>query len=250
MTEDPIRRLMQMGRDLSKVRLPTLPQSLDSVAFICVNAYESFRSGEGKGPLNDAVHFAKMFKSYCYEIYFIVSPNVKNFLEYFDTFLEKATNRLITLYLGHETFKTPENDKNEAFLFSDGIITNSVVIDHITQKKQAHSELIMISDACQPSSIWNINNGIVAGVKIPPRILSISAANADEDFEITAVQARLNASAFTKLVVKALKNNSAVTPQQLLSMAGKELEKYNQTFVVGSSSSELLKVPLFLNEYQ
>ena len=250
MGDDPVRRLIEIGRDISNVRLPTLPQSFHKAAFVCVNAYESYRLGEGKGPLSDAVSFVKMFKSYGYEVFFIISPNAKNYLQYFDTFLEKTQGRLIILYLGHETYKTEESDQEEAFLFNDGAITNSVLIDHIVQKKQDQAELILITDSCHPGSVWNIKDGKVNGIKLPPKIISISAVNLDDVYELNSVQARLIAGEFTKSIVKTLKNNSGVTLLQLQKKLEKQLQQYNQKFVVGTTSSELLNTPLFLIQYQ
>lgn len=247
MSADPIRRLMEFGHDLQSIPLARLPSSFSKVAFICVNTFESFRFGLGKGPLEDAVRFAKIFRYYGFEIYFLKCPHVRNFLRYFDPIIERTSEHLVALYLGHEVYKIGQD---EAFSFDDGIISDKEIINHIIEKKQQDAQLTLFTDACHPGSIWDIKDGVVCDVTLPPNILSISASNEGDPSTTTAVQARLEAGMFTDLIVKALKNNSALTPCQLENHLKKSLQQYNQAFVVGTSSPELLQKPLFYNEYE
>ena len=250
MSSDPVRRLMELGRDLQNIPLSRIPPSFTKIAFICVNTFESFRFGLGKGPLEDAVRFAKIFRYYGFELFFLKTPHVRNFLRYFDPLLERTSQHLVTLYLGHEVYKLQSNEKEEAFCFDDGVIKDEEVIQHIVEKKQPGAQLTLLTDACRPGSIWDINEGLVCGIKLPPNILSIAASNNNPDSGITTIQTRLESGMFTELIVKALKNNSAVTPDGLENNLKKSLLEYHQTFVVGTSSPELLTKPLFFNDLE
>ena len=130
------------------------------------------------------------------------------------------------------------------------MIKDEEVIQHIVEKKQPGAQLTLLTDACRPGSIWDINEGLVCGIKLPPNILSIAASNNNPDSGITTIQTRLESGMFTELIVKALKNNSAVTPDALENNLKKSLLEYHQTFVVGTSSPELLTKPLFFNDLE
>ena len=248
MSSDPTRRLMEFGRDLQNIPPSHLPKSFSKVAFLCVNTFESFRFGFGKGPLEDGARLAKVLKSYGFEIYFMKTPHCRNFFRYFDPFLQNTTNRLVIVYLGHEIYMTKDNGSyDEAFTFDDGQISDATIIEHIVEKKNPNSQITMITDACHPGSIWDIDEGVVCGQKIPPKIISIAAQNKGLSTS-TTIQERLESGAFVTLLTKEIKNNKGPTPNQIEEKLKNSLEDLKQVFVIGSSSPELLDVPLFYIE--
>jgi hypothetical protein len=246
---DPLRELKTLGRDMAQIPLARLPTSYKKVAFLCVNSYTSYRLNLGTGPINDAISFAKCVKRYDFEIYFLHNPHAQTFLRYLDSFFKAASSQLIIYYVGHgtgviDTTGDESDHQDEAFVFDDGVIIDDELISHLAENKHPASKVILVTDACHSGTIWDIQSKTAKGKKLPPSIISISAATDAQ----TAKQTTLNQKdqgIFTFNLAKTLTANPWLTPTELRGKMKAILKKYSQSFTVGTTSATLLNQPLF-----
>lgn len=159
MPSDPQRTLKTLGRDLATIPLARLRDKAERVGFICINSFKSYRLNLGTGPINDAVSMAHCLKSFNFDVYFISSPHCKDFLKYLDAFFRNTTGQLVFFYVGHglslRDIDIDETDGNdEAFVFDDGVILDDDLVTHVIENKNPSNELILITDACRPGTIW------------------------------------------------------------------------------------------------
>lgn len=230
---DPVRRLKTYGRDLGSIPISRIPRELEKVCFICVNTYTSFRLNLGTGPISDAVAFAKCLKTFGHEVYFINNPHSRNFLKYLDAFFQATSNELVLYYVGQGTSSDSDEDedvqKNEAFAFDDGIITNDELANHIAENKQGNCRVILVTDIGSPGSIWDIRGTECHGAQIPDNVLSISASPDTSCAKQTQVN-RQEEGIFTYNLTKILKKNPMITPRELQAQMKPILRKYQQVF--------------------
>lgn len=249
MSSDPVRRLKELGRDVSSVAISRLPTNLTKACFICVNSYTSYRLSLGTGPINDAVSFAKCMKNFEYEVFFLHNPHSRNFLKYLDAFFKNTSVELVVYYVGHGTsVKDVSGDEtdgtDEAFVFDDGTISDDTLIDHLIDCKHPDSKLILVTDACHSGTIWDIQGGNVKGRQLPPGIMSVSAANDKQTAKQTVIN-KQDQGIFTYNLTKILKSSPELSPNELATKMKSALRKYGQTFTVGTTSPEMLTEPLF-----
>ena len=246
---DPVRRLKNYGRDLSTIPLSRLPTDLEKCCFICCNTYSSYRLNLGVGPINDAVSWAKCMERYHYKIYFLHNPHSRNFLKYLDHFFEKTTNHLVVYYVGHgSSVKDTNGDEadgyDEVLVFDDGMVVDDVLVQHLIEKKNPESKITLVTDACHSGTIWDIQGGDCHGRQLPDKIMSVSAASDKQTAKQTMIQSQ-EQGIFTHNLTKILKSQPDATPKQITQKIRFALSKYQQTFVVGTTSPELLDQPLF-----
>ncbi|OHT03063.1 Clan CD, family C14, metacaspase-like cysteine peptidase [Tritrichomonas foetus] len=249
---DPVRRLKTYGRDLSTIPISRVPTDLEKCCFICVNTYKSYRLNLGVGPMNDAVSWAKCMANYGFHIFFLHNPHSRNFLKYLDTFFANTSQHLVVYYVGHGTSVTDLNGdeddgKDEAFVFDDGVITDDDLIDHLLENKHQDSVLTLVTDACHSGTIWDIQAGNVHGRELPPHIMSVSAASDVQTAKQTMISSQ-EQGVFTHNLTKILKTSPSATPTEIGQKIKAALKKYQQSFVVGTTSPELLNEPLFTQE--
>jgi hypothetical protein len=241
---DPIRELKSFGRDIASLAIARVPQNLDKAALLCVNTPTSFRKNLGKTPINDAVAVAKSLKEYGFDIFFICNPHARNFLKYLDALLRGTSGQLVVFYVGHAMATSdfePGELQDKAFIFDDGAILDDEVVTHLIDNKNSSSEVILITDACLPGSIWDIQDGVVKGRELPPGVMSISAVSDGPSAKQRAVQP-LEQSVFTSSLVKLLESEAALelTPEGLARELKPVLAKYSQTLSIGTSTQSLL----------
>jgi len=189
-------------------------------------------------------------KTYGYDIYFLHNPSSKKFLDYLDVFFKRTTERLIFYYVGHGTNVRDldgdeEDGKDEAFVFEDGIIIDDNLINHLIKYKNPSNTIVLVTDACHSGSIWDIQSGNVLGRQLPSQIMSVSAANDAQTAKQTIIN-RKDQGIFTYNITKILTTNPSLTPIQLQEKMKSVLRQYGQTFIVATTSKELLDQPLFV----
>jgi hypothetical protein len=246
---DPVRTLKSLGRDIASIPLSRLPTAIEKAAFLCVNSYTSYRLSLGTGPINDAVSFAKLMKQYGFEIYFMHNPHCRNFLKYLDAFFKATSKELVIYYVGHgtnvrDTSGDEADGQDEAFVFDDGFIVDDDLITHLSDNKNPDSEVVLVTDACHSGTIWDIQAGNVKGRQLPPGVISISAAADAQTAKQTMID-RVDQGVFTYNLCKTLKSEPYLTPNELAAKMKTILKKYQQTFVVGTTSPKFLTEPLF-----
>jgi hypothetical protein len=242
---DPIRQLKTYGRDVGAIPVSHVPQSFNKVAFLCINTYKSYRLNLGTGPINDAVSLAKCVKRFEFEIYFMHNPHARNFLKYLDVFFKATTGQLVVYYVGHGTSLSESgNQAEEAFLFDDGRIPEDELIKHLLSNKNESCSITFITDACHTGTIWNIQDGSVRGQTLPPNILSLSAYN-DSTLSKTASEDGTGVGIFTSSLTKFLKEDIDLSPNGLEPKMSEALRAHGQSFVIGTTTPDLLTQPLF-----
>jgi hypothetical protein len=235
---DPVRLLKELGHDLTAIPIANLPPTFAKVAFLCVNTHCSFRQGVGVPPINDAVLLANCLRRFSFEIYFLHNPHSGNFLRYLDVFFTATTGRLVLFYVGQGA-----GLHEDAFIFDDGQIPESEMVDHLIENKNANCEVILITDACRSGTIWDIQNGKVKGRALPPGVISLSSATDAETAKQTKVGG-VDQSAFTYNLTKTLQAEPFSSPSELHGKLRAVLKKYGLNFVVGASTPALLNKPL------
>lgn len=246
---DPIAGLKKCGHNIAGMPVSRLPATFDNVAFLCVNNYSSYRLSLGTGPLNDALSFAHCMANYGYAIYFLHNPRSRNFLQYLDVFFKRTQGRLIFYYVGHGTnVRDIDGDESdgldEAFVFDDGVVIDDDLIAHLIENKNPSNVIVLVTDACHSGSIWDIQGGSVKGRKLPPGIISVSAASDAQTAKQTMIN-RKDQGIFTYNMTSILATNPDLTADQLGEKMKSALRKYSQTFTVATTSADLRSKPLF-----
>jgi hypothetical protein len=249
---NPDKDLRTVGRDLAYTgRLsPTfkspqvrVPATVEKAAFLCVNSNTSYRLNLGTCPVNDAVAFGEVLKDYEFDVYFLVRPQAKDLLPLIDAFVKNTTKQFVLFYVGHGHGVLEEVDRShraeDAFVFADGVVAEAELIAHLTQFKNPKNEVIFIADACIPGTIWDIQEGTA----LPPRVLSLSSTGAPAGQGPKFGDSRQN-TVFTEVLTKALRAAPEITPIELIDRMRAPLRAIGRTVVVGSSSRELLELPL------
>jgi hypothetical protein len=246
---DPVRQLKIYGRDVAGIPLSRVPPHFNKVAFLCINTYTSFRLALGAGPLNDALHLAKILKNTGFEIYFLHNPHVRNFLIYLDLFFKNTTNQLVFYYVGRgTTLRTPNanstDPRDQSLVFDDGIVSDDDLCTHLLENRNPSSEIILITDACFEGTIWDIRNGYVKGRRLPPNIIALSAS---VDFNVSKAHQveKLEQGMVTYNLAKILKVEPELTPNEIVERMKPILRTYAQTFTVATTTPTLLIEPLF-----
>jgi hypothetical protein len=237
---DPIRDLKEYGRDLADIPVSRLPSKLENTAFLCINTYTSYRLNIGVSPINDAVLFAHRLKKFGFMIYFLHNPHARSFLKYLDVFFRNVTGQLVLFYVGHGN----GDSTDQAFVFDDGPVYEADLITHLTENKNPKSQVVLVTDACKSGTIWDIQDGTVKGRELPPGVVSISAATEEETTKQIVVD-RTNHGVFTATLVKALKEDPFVTPEDLAAKMRGVLQERGQTFTTGTTMRSLLSQPAF-----
>jgi hypothetical protein len=246
---DPVRQLKVYGRDVLGIPLSRVPSRFNKVAFLCINTYSSYRLALGTGPLNDALHLAKVLKNSGFEIYFLHNPHVRNFLVYLDLFFKNATNQLVFYYVGRgTTLRTPDSTssdpRDQALVFDDGVVSDDELCTHLIENRNPTCEVILITDACFEGTIWDIRDGCVKGRRLPGGIISLSAR---VDFDVPKAHQveKLEQGMVTYNLAKVLKADPELTPNEIVDKMCVILRPYAQVFTVVTTTPTLLIEPLF-----
>jgi hypothetical protein len=238
--------LKTFGRDLTGIPLSRLPTTLKKAAFLSVNSYDSYRMNLGTGPINDALSIAKCLKNYDFNVFFMLNAHCTNFLNYLDAFLKQTTVQLLIFYVGQgvttpdvESEDTGESDP--AFIFDDGVIRGGDVVCHLSCNKNADCQVLLITDACQPGTIWDIRG---REGTLPANIVSIAAATGAQRAK-SAKLSHLDRGVFTFQFTSLLKGDPELTPNQMAAGLTELLKPHGQVVLLGATSPSLLDQPTF-----
>jgi hypothetical protein len=246
MTGDLLRLLKTFGRDLTGIPLSRLPTTLEKAAFLSVNSFDSYRMNLGTGPINDALSIAKCLKNYDFKVFFMLNAHCTNFLNYLDAFLARTTVQLLIFYVG-QGVTTPEVESDDTggsdpgFIFDDGVIRGGEVSAHLSDHKSPECQVLLVTDACQPGTIWDIAGREAA---LPPNIVSIAAATGTQRAN-SAKLSHLDRGVFTFHFTSLLKGEPELTPNQIATGLTQLLKPHGQVLLLGATSPSLLDQPIF-----
>lgn len=250
MSNDPIRRLETMGHDVAKIPVSRIP-STRKVALIVLNCYKSYRGNLGTAPINDSVTFGKLMKNFDFEIYILQTPHVKNFLPTIDKFLQNTTEQLVFYYAGQPLVDLDETDGVDYnFQFDDGNISQAELAQHIADNKNPSSQFVIMTTRAPMSSIFAFNDdGVVDGVQLPEKCLSICAVR-DEKYAMTQTMTMANDEGiFTFTLCNVLKDVKDCTPNMLKDKMKKTIKTYGHIIHIGMTSPEEGDQILFYQDY-
>lgn len=245
MTVDPIRRLLSMGRDLSNIPLSHFKEAR-KVAFICVNCYKSYRGNLGVAPINDCVQFAKLIKTFDFEVFILQTPHQRNFLTVLEKILEKTTEQLIFFYAGQPLVDLDPNDGIDEyhFEFDDGVVAERDLAQRIVDFKNPNSELYLITQREHKGSIFDIGDGNVLGVQLPPKCFSFTCIRDFNSLTQTLTMDN-DQGAFTFHLCKQLRGIKDCSALALQAAMKKTIESYGHVLALGMTSPELGEKPMF-----
>ena len=244
----PARIIGLGGVDLKKKSIGSMPEADDKVGFIAVNTYIGTRYSLGEGPMNDAVSMAKMLKIGGYKIYFLENGKKNQYLQWLQYFFKSTKDHLFCYYVGHgshtaDTSGDEADGQDEALFFEDGLLVDDILVDSLMDNKDPASKVTLVSDACHSGTVWDIQGGNVKGRRLPPNIISISAASDKQTAKQTVVD-REEQGIFTHQMKKIVKLNPKVTPGEIRSQMQNQLKKFQQTMNIGTTTNELIDQPL------
>lgn len=239
--------LENLGTDLKKCS--TLPTNLKRAAFVCCNTYTRPDYSLGVGPMNDAITVATYMKELGFAIYFAHNPTSKEYLKYFKHFLGNTTEYLLVYYTGHgasvdDTNGDETDGKDEALVFDDNFLVDDKLADAIANSgKPASSIVCLLSDCCHSGSIYDLQNKVYKG-RMPGNVMSLSAARDSETAKQTSVEGN-DQGIFTFYFYKLLSQDATLTPRKMESQIGQYLKKFDQNFVIDSTTDSLLNQTIF-----
>jgi hypothetical protein len=102
--------------------------------------------------------------------------------------------------------------------------------------------VFFVATCCLPGTIWDIQEGTA----LPPRVLSLSSTGAPVA-QITKTDEPRHNSVFMETLTKALRAAPELTPIEVENRMKAPLRAIGRTVVVGTSSPELLELPLLQN---
>lgn len=223
---------------------------LEKICFICCNTYERPEYSLGVGPMNDAITVASYMKDIGFDIYYVHNPKKKEFLNYLQYFYQMTNKHLVVYYTGHGTSVRDQNGDeedgyDEAFVFDDGYVIDDELARLLaTSGKKSSCKVLLLNDCCHSGSIYDLQSAIQQGLKMPEKIMSVSAARDKETAKQTNVGSK-DQGIFTFYFFKFLSTNPKMTPRQMEVQSKPYLSRYNQNFVAYSTTNGMLDQPIF-----
>lgn len=246
--EQNIKGLKDIAIDLKKIE--SFPKCLIRAAFICCNTYSNPSNSLGVGPIKDAITVAKYMKEIGFNVYFLQDPRTAEYTKYFKSFLQKTSEYLVIYYSGHGSNVNDRNDddievRGEAFIFEDNYLSTTNLIDEIIHSgKPPTSKLCLINDCCHSSPIYDFDLLTSNGKKIPQNLISFSTIRDTETSKATSVGGTDN-GIFTFYFFKLLSQEESLTPEKMKSQINQYLSRFQQNFVIWTSTNSFLNEPIF-----
>ena len=251
MSGDPSVELRGIGRCLDDLKKDEdweakISGDYERICLIVVNTNANFRMNLGMGALNDAVVLARAMKLYNFEIFYVLKPTVSIFRTVTSRCLRSTTEHMVFFYTGHGNLKMTVTSKSVSrpFVFGEESISDEQFMESIRLNRQEGARLTLITDSCQPDSIWDLRTGTVHGKPAPENMVSISSTvdmEMIEDVDVGPSQK----SEFVTHLAKWMEQSPSLTPKDLYMTMRKVMKRWGQDFIVGSTTEGLMDVPLF-----
>ncbi|KAK8834639.1 hypothetical protein M9Y10_010728 [Tritrichomonas musculus] len=223
---------------------------LKKVVYICCNTYERPEYSLGVGPMNDAITVGSYMRDIGFTVYYSHNPKSQEYLKYFRYFYHWTTDYLVVYYTGHgasvkDTSGDEDDGYDEALVFDDDFIVDDELANVLANsEKKSTSKVLLLNDCCHSGSIYDLQTGSYQGLKMPPNLLSISAARDKQTAKQTTVGSK-DQGIFTFYFFKFLSSSPKMTPKQMETQSQPYLSKFDQNFVAYSTTESLLDQPIF-----
>lgn len=149
MSGDAERNLRANARDLGKTPLARIPRRIERACFLLINTNRSYRLNNGQAPINRGVKLAEMFKSFGYEVFFMLNPHLIMFTEYFSLFLQRTTEHLFFAKIGDGG-----EPGDESIIFDDEPLDDTQFIQLVGGDRAAGLEITILSDFSRDKSVF------------------------------------------------------------------------------------------------
>lgn len=231
-------------------KIKSFPKCLSRAVFICCNTYSNSDYLLGVGPMNDAIAVAAYMTKIGFNTYFLHNPRSTEFLKYFNDFIQKTTEYLVIYYIGHSSSINKKNEdetviKDEVLIFDDNSLSDYEMISAINSSKKLEStKICFISDCCHSGSIYDLNVYKSLKIKIPPNVISFSSIRDSNTPKKTSIGGT-DQGILTFFFYKLLAHDESMTPRKLESQISHYLERFQQKFIVCSTTDSLLDEAIF-----
>lgn len=231
-----------------EVNSKTVPKRLTRAGLYIINNYPRSSEDLGDAPMNDGYHIAKLIGEYGFKNYYMHNPKKKEFVDVCKHFLKKTSEKLVIFYAGHganirDIGEEENGGYDDVMIFQDGTLVDDKLLK-ILGAKHNDSVLILITDACQFGSMWNIQGGNANGRVLPRNVLSISSLS-EEQTEKQSVIDQDDQGTFSFHFRKQMRRNPKATIMDIRKRLKRVLLGYGQTCVVATTTRDLLNKPLF-----
>ena len=248
--EEAVKKFKTLGGVLvNNVTPTTIGRRFEKVCFLCVNTYTKEQYKLGPGPLNDALTVAENHKKMGYQIYFMHNGTPKVFLDFLEHFLKKTSTALTVFFTGHGA-NVPDKNADESDGFDEAMVfdTGHIVDDQLAEYLQKYAtgtcHTILLTDCCHSGSMWDIQSCKRMKVKLPPHIMSLSAAKDSQTAKQTKIGQK-EQGIFTYYFWKIINENPKISAKQMEGKLNPLIGKFKQHFTIASTSSDMETKPIF-----
>ena len=248
--DQAIKLFNSVAKDISKKPAESaVPSKMDKACFICCNTYNKAELSLGVGPMNDAITVASNHKDRGYQVYFIHNPKPQEFLDLLPLFLQRTKKELTVFYTGHGANVQDKNGDesdgfDEAMIFDEGYIVDDQLVQILNDNANGKTRILLLTDCCHSGSIWDIQSAQKHNLKLPPNIISLSAAKDSQTAKQTTI-GKKSQGIFTYYFWETVNEKKNSTPTQIANAINPKLSKFNQLLVVSATSSAMQNKPLF-----
>ncbi|OHT02642.1 hypothetical protein TRFO_07074 [Tritrichomonas foetus] len=149
MSGDAERNLRASARDLLKTPLARVPRKMERICLLLINTNRSYRLNVGQAPILRGVKLAELFKSFGYEVYFMLNPHLIMFTEYFSLLLQRTSEHLFFAYIGQGG-----EPGDQSIIFDDEPLEDVQFIQQVNQERSGGLKLTLFSDFSQEPSLF------------------------------------------------------------------------------------------------
>ena len=251
--ESALKQLLEIGCDASTTPIHLFTEPITRVCFCCVNTYNTASKQLGVGPINDAITVGANHRLMGYFVYFLHNPKPSVFMDYLKMFLRLTTENLTVYYTGHGSqIKDTNGDEADGFdevmVFDEGHIVDDDLAIAIRENCGGTCRVLLLNDCCRSGTIWDIPENIsVAETTFPANVMSISSAKDCQTAKQVTGLGNVNASQglFTFHFFQNVRQNRAITPNQIRPLLDKALQKFNQSIEIFPTRRQMLNEPIF-----
>ena len=252
MSSDPLCRLRVFGHCLDDIRTEEdwatkMPTSCEKACFILADGPTNCRLKLGAAPFNDCVSFGKIMREHNFEIFYLRSPTSSLFRSFFGHLLEVTQQHLCLFYAGHGHLQRAISGTAggvPTFPFGDDPVTDTEFLDLLDSRRRQGCRLTLVTDSCEPESVFDIRKGDIKGRRLEGEVVSISAL-ADPEMIREIKLEPSDHGAFVTDFVKWFKKDPTLTPFGLRSAMRKVVKQRGEEIVIGVTDDALLRRPLF-----
>lgn len=251
--EHAVEFLSKIAVDLSKLdyhREDLITDGIlkQKILFIVVNTYTKPEYKLGVGPLNDSINCAINHIKMGYKVFFLHNSTPHIFKGWLKFVLKNVQNDLTIFYTGHgASIEDEDGDEDDGYdevmLFDDGYVLDDELCKYLI--RYAHgTRILLLTDCCHSGTMWDLDSGNMGSRKLPPNIISISAAKDSQ----TAKQTKMNErdqGIFSFYFWKIIRHHPNITSNQMMAKINPIIARYKQNYTQTATSEGLLDKPIF-----